>query len=156
MDKPVKLSDILDAMEMQGEESPCYLDVETGRVVFLSEDIQSAAASDTAVEEMAEWMREGVTAARRIDAGETNFIGLPDRWDIDEYDMMRDFALSVEDADLSEELQDAITGTGAFRMFKSAIRRRGIDKQWYEFRDAAFKQVASDWCESHHLPCTED
>jgi len=156
MDKPVKLSDILDGMEMQGEESPCYLDLETGSVVFLSTDIQSAATGDKPVEDLSEWMRGGVTALRRIDAGETNFIGLPDRFEIDEYDMMRDFAYSVEDADVSAELLDAISGAGAFRMFRSTVHRRRIEKQWYAFRDDAYKQIARDWCESHHLSYTED
>jgi len=156
MDKSVKLSDILEAMELQSPDHPSYLDRDTGRIVHINDDIDYEARRDKPLEELPEWMHDDVRDARRIEADEGNFAVLPDRFEIDEYDMMRDFALSQEDADVSAQLMDAISGRGAFRRFKDAVRRLGIEKAWYEFRDAAYKRVAREWCDANKVPYTED
>ena len=65
------------------------------------------------------------------------------RRDIDEYGMMADFA----DRHHPSELHSAISGRGAFRRFKDAVRRMGLEQEWYQFRDAEYKRVAQEWCE---------
>ena len=156
MTKPVKLSDILEAMEFQSEDYPTCLDRDTGRIVHINADIDYEARGDKPLEKLPEWMRDDVRDARRIEADEGDYVGLPDRFEIDEYDMMREFALSREDADVSGQLLDAISGTGAFRMFKSTVRRLGIEKAWYGYRDEAYKRLAREWCDENKVPYTED
>ena len=79
------------------------------------------------------------------------FIGLPSKFDIHEWQIMEDFALSVSNRKICKELQDAIHGAGAFRKFKSVTRRRGIEKDWFAFRENALRQIAIDWCEEHGI-----
>jgi Uncharacterised protein family (UPF0158) len=50
-----------------------------------------------------------------------------------------------------DELLDALHGRGAFRMFKSAIRRLGIEEEWFRFRDSAFEEIAKDWLDSNGI-----
>jgi hypothetical protein len=64
---------------------------------------------------------------------------------------MREFAESRRSARVREELVDAIHGSGAFRMFKDRIRRLGVEKDWYAFRDAALKEIAVEWCKEHQI-----
>ena len=47
---------------------------------------------------------------------------------------------------------DASVGSCAFRMFKDAVRRLGIEQAWFDFREAAFEDIAKDWLEAHGIP----
>ena len=60
---------------------------------------------------------------------------LPDRFEINEWDMMRDFAGSVENEDHSETLLHAIHGKGAFRYFKDRVHDLALADAWHKFRD---------------------
>jgi hypothetical protein len=61
------------------------------------------------------------------------------------------FTRAQESERMREELLDAIHGAGAFRMFRSTIRRLGIEKAWYRFRDQAIEEIAREWLEEHNL-----
>ena len=50
-----------------------------------------------------------------------------------------------------EELLDAIHGRGAFRSFRSAIRRLDVEDEWFRFRKLAFEEIAKDWLRAHDL-----
>jgi hypothetical protein len=78
-------------------------------------------------------------------------VALPDKFDINEWDMMRDFAEAREDRRLAESLLNAIQGRGAFRCFKDRVHEAGIADDWYRFCDEAFRQIALDWCSAHDI-----
>jgi hypothetical protein len=48
-----------------------------------------------------------------------------------------------------------IRGSGAFRRFKDAIRRHGIEDEWYQFRDQALEEIAIEWLESNGIAYTK-
>src|ERR1019366_3180843 len=144
----VQLKDIVDALEMQFDEHLSYLDLDSGKVETVSKDLLSEAeesGADDALDlpdcETPEW-----EIAKRI-VSTDRFKSLPTKYDVREWEIMRDFADTVESGKISEELLRAIHGAGAFRYFKDTLRRRGIEKQWFEFRDEALKTIARDWCE---------
>ena len=66
--------------------------------------------------------------------------------------MMEKFSMARPRQRERDELLDAIHGRGAFRMFKTAIRRLGIEDEWYRFRDSAIEQIAKDWLDEHGIP----
>jgi hypothetical protein len=37
-------------------------------------------------------------------------------------------------------------------MFKSVIRQRRIEEQWYAFRLQALEEIARNWCKEHGIP----
>jgi hypothetical protein len=37
-------------------------------------------------------------------------------------------------------------------MFRSTIRRLGIEKSWYRFHEEGLVEIARDWLEAHELP----
>jgi hypothetical protein len=51
-----------------------------------------------------------------------------------------------------DELLGSIHGAGAFRSFRSTIRRHGIEGEWFAFRQSAFEEIAKDWLEAHEIP----
>ena len=142
----IRLRDIVDALEMQGDEDRAYMNLETGEVHVLGVEFLSQA------EESDEEEHEdlGLQLARKIKSSD-NFERLPTKFDIHEWSIMQEFCQSVTSDSLREELMDAIHGRGAFRVFKSVVYRHHIEKDWYAFRDEALREIARDWCEEHEL-----
>ena len=66
------------------------------------------------------------------------------------------FARSRDDPDLSDELLAAIHGRGAFRVFKDAVYRRGVQQEWYRFRDEAVADIAAAWLDERGIAYTRD
>lgn len=150
VDMPVDLKEIVDGMEMQSDESRTLYDRATGKVVFLPDEyVRQAEGSDEEEEadefddpldeepaqapphQPAEWEQEMIDLARQVTGDESRFVALPDRFEIDEWRMMRDFAISLSDAALGERLLRAIHGRGAFRCFKDLLYDARIEKQWF-------------------------
>jgi len=80
-----------------------------------------------------------------------DYIALPTKFDIHEYEIMKRFCLSIEDDMLRDDLLDAIQGSGAFRRFKNMIYRRGIQDAWYSYRRAALEEIAIEWLTEHGI-----
>lgn len=79
-------------------------------------------------------------------------MGLPDKYDINEYSIMENFCFSLDNEKIMNELLYAIRGRGAFRRFKDKVQRLGIQQQWDNFREEAFKEIAIEWCEYNNIP----
>jgi hypothetical protein len=85
-----------------------------------------------------------------FDSGE--FLTLPSKYHIHEWEIMNQFAQSQRSDRRRDELLDAIHGRGAFRAFKSTIYRMGIEKHWFAFRQTALEEIAKEWLEEHGIP----
>ena len=156
MGSPVKLSDVIDAMELQSDESPMYLDKRSGKAVMISADISSYAEGDEAIEGLPDWAQDDVRAAREINEGSEDYLALPDRFDIDEFRMMEDFASDREDGTVRDALLSALGGRGSFGRFKDRCIEHGVDKQWYAYRHAEYKSVAEEWGRDNDVPYVDD
>ncbi len=130
----VKLSEIIDAIEMTHQESECFLDKETGDLVWISDFAMEADE------------REKACAA----LDEHGSYRLPSSFDINDYSIMKDFVFSLPEPG-RDQLARAISGRGAFRRFKDGIRQMGIERQWYDHRGAAYKRIATEWCEENGI-----
>jgi hypothetical protein len=78
------------------------------------------------------------------------YVALPDSFEVHEWSMMEQFA-DLRPGRQREELMDAIHHRGAFGGFKSAIRRIGIEEEWYRFRQDAFERIAKDWLDDNGI-----
>ncbi|MBN1510294.1 MAG: hypothetical protein JW955_25830 [Sedimentisphaerales bacterium] len=157
MDAKVKLSDILDALEMQNDETNYYLDTNTGAVYLLTPDDLYAGEEDDPIEEYPEWQRQTIEVARRLAKGDDeNLIELPTQWDVNEYEIMEEFCDTQSDAKVQDALFAAIKGKGAFRRFKDAVHRFGIIDDWHTFRLAKLKVIAVDWCRANEIEYVDD
>jgi len=146
----VKLSDIMDGLESVGDETRVFLDKQTGKVLFLMDDDLRAAEDDEGLTNRGEWERESIEQAKAVLAEDGGrFLALPDSFDINEWDMMRDFAVSLDSEEQGQSLLDAIHGRGAFRYFKNRIHELGLADAWYKFREDQYREIALSWCQAN-------
>ena len=134
----VKLSDIIDAIEMTDQYSEYFLDKETGKVEWVSD--------------MAMTQEEQEEVYDRLD--EHGFYRLPTSFDIHDYDIMEEFVYTLSRS-ARDKLASAIQGKGAFRRFKDTVIRLGIDQEWYDFQSAEYKRKAARWCEDNGIEYEE-
>jgi hypothetical protein len=150
----VKLSDIIEGLEFQSDECFSYLNTATGEVVSVTTEELRAAENDEPLEDFPDWQHDVIRMAKDIVETE-HYLPLPDRFEINEYQIMERFCLSVDDEDIRDDLCDAIHGRGAFRRFKDRVQAYGIAEEWYRYRDAALRDIAVVWCEAHGITYTE-
>jgi hypothetical protein len=151
MSATVLLQDIVDALEMQLDESSSFLDLDTGRVETVSNDFLGEPDESVGEEPgFPAWQKHEFEVAKRI-VSTDRFQQLPTKFDVHEWAIMQDFSNSVAPERVREDLLNAIHGAGAFRHFKDTLRRHRIESAWFTFRAQALKQIALDWCEEHQI-----
>ncbi len=155
----VKLSDIVEKMQMQPLDGGVYLNRTTGETVLLTEEEIMAAESDDDVEQ-GFFKPEQLELVRQIledeEEGGKDFARLPDKREIHEYRFMREFIQTVEDERTYRILSSAITGSGAFRRFKDCADEFDVLDDWYEYRDERYREIAADWCETNEIEFVDD
>ena len=151
MSSTVLLKHIIDALDVQFDESSSFLDLDTGRVETVSNNLLGE-ADDSAGEEpdLPAWQKQEWEIAKRI-VSTDRFQQLPTKFDVHEWAIMQDFSNSVASDRVREDLLNAIHGSGAFRHFKDTLRRHQIESAWFEFRAEALRQIAIDWCKEHYI-----
>ena len=107
------------------------------------------------LEDLDDWERDLVGIAREIIAETGQYISLPSKFDIDEYSINEIFCMSLDNQKISDILYDLISGSGAFRRFKDAIYKYGVEDEWYKYRDNAIKEIAIEWCREHKIEFDE-
>jgi len=65
MSQPVKLQDVIDALEMAADETSYYLDKRTGEIEMITNEIWRAVEDDEPVEDYPEWQREAILKSER-------------------------------------------------------------------------------------------
>jgi hypothetical protein len=136
---------------MQLDESSSFLDLDTGRVETVSNDLLSEPdESVRGAPDLPAWQKHEFDIARRI-VSTDRFQQLPTKFDVHEWTIMQDFSHSVASDRVREDLLNAIHGAGAFRHFKDTLRRHRIESAWFTFRAEALGQIALDWCEENHI-----
>ncbi len=129
----VKLDDVIMALEFinSGIDCSAYYDDQKNDFIYIGD------YSDMTIDE-----KEDVYE---------NCIGLPSKYNIDEYEMMEEFIETIDDAKMYNNLVMAISGKGAFGRFKDVCYHYGIEDRWYKFRDEKYKDIAIDWCNKNNI-----
>ena len=151
----VRLSDIVDAMDMQFDEMTTSLHRPTGQLVVVTSEAPRVAEDGDDPGDHAWLAPEEVEAARELAEGSDDHVVLPDRVEMDEYRMMARFVRGVDDADARHDLERAIRGKGAFRYFKDTVHRLGLADAWYAHRGRGYEEVARAWCEVNGIEFEE-
>ncbi len=161
----VKLSDIVNGMDSMGDETRVFFDRQSGEVIMLMDyELRRAENEDDDEDEdkideadPPEWQRETLEQAKAVACDDgTRFLSLPDKFEINEWEMMQSFAQAQEDERLAEALLNAIRGRGAFRCFKDRVYEADIADEWYRFRDDAYRRIALEWCEWNKIDVDND
>ncbi|WP_332698733.1 UPF0158 family protein [Halalkalibacter lacteus] len=147
----VKLKDIIEEMEIQFEESCSLLNIKTGEIVLVTSEDLRAVEDEKPIDHLPEWQQENRMVAIDVVENFENYIELPTKYEVNEYEIMEDFCLKVSDQQKQDSLLRAIKGKGAFRRFKDKIIDFDIEDQWYSYRDERFKQIAIEWCQDNNV-----
>jgi hypothetical protein len=153
MPAAVLLTDIVNELEMQFDEQPSFLDLDTGQVETVSRELLRNAeeAEDGDPEaSLPAWQKDQWEIAKRI-VSTDRFVPLPSKFDVDDWDIMHDFARSIRSEKIRADLLDAVHGAGAFRHFKHMLRIHRLKPRWHEFRTEALKQIAIEWCKEKDI-----
>lgn len=149
------LRKIVDELGGLPEDWTLYLDRQTGELYPLTDD-ETNAVEDGREEDLSDWLEDELSRIREIIDDEDRWLALPSRFDIHEWAIMDDYARGQDDADFREELSNAIHRRGAFRGFKDAVYRRGVQEDWYRFRDQAIADIVTDWLDARGVAYVRD
>lgn len=129
----VKLNEVIDALDFINDEIEYYYNPDTEEI-FMSNIGDFEDLNEDELDELFE-----------------KSIMLPTRYDINEYEMMEDFAETISDTRLQNQLYISLNGSGAFRRFKDTCINFEIINDWYKFRDERYKEIAIDWCKENNI-----
>jgi hypothetical protein len=146
MNIQVNLKDIIEEMDIQFGESRSLLNIKTGEIVLVKSEDLRAVEDEKPFDHLPEWEQENRIIAIDVVENFENYIELPTQYDVNEYEIMENFCLTVSDQRKQESLLTTIKGKGAFRRFKDKIIDFDMEDQWYSYRDERFKQIAIEWC----------
>jgi len=90
MPATVRLSDVIDAMEMQFDESSSFLDCDTGQVETVSEALLQEAEAGVEEPDLPAWQKGEWEIAKRI-VSTNRFQRLPTKFEVHEWSIMQDF-----------------------------------------------------------------
>lgn len=129
----VELSKIIEGLEMVDNITDCYYNPEKDEI-FLSniEEVENLSE-----DELDELFAESII--------------LPTQYEINEYQIMEEFIKTIENEEISNNLQRLIQGKGAFRRFKDYCFDVDIIQDWYKFKEEKYKQIAIEWCKQNKL-----
>ena len=169
----ISLRDMVDEMQTLSHERDAYLKKSTGKVITIrDDDFDFVRSMDEIFEDNDE---DGDEVESNYDSSDNSdleaefyqdvknvmefdddYLKLPTKFDIHEYEIMERFCLSVSDEKISDVLLSKIRGSGAFRKFKDTIYRYGIEEDWFRFKHQAYKEIAISWLESHGFEYIDD
>lgn len=158
MPLPVSLKSVIDALDMSSDEFTPYINHKTGELIIVSDsDLYRAESEEEEEEEddsdwkAPEWTEDMMADAKRV-AGSDDFIPLPGRFEIHEWEIMARFCGTVTDERTRNALDRAIHGRKAFHRFKDTAHRTGVMDDWYRYRDQAMHEIAARFLNEHNIP----
>lgn len=151
----IRLKDVIENMDAIGDEIKTFLNIRTGEFVTLSTEELNAAEEGEDIENFPEWQQAVIQQAEEV-LFTDDYRELPTKFDVHEYAIMENFCYTVEDETLSRRLLNGIRGRGAFRYFKDTVYQFGIERDWYQFREQAFKEIAIEWLQSNEIAYTDE
>jgi len=148
------LEDLIDALEEQSDSLLAYLDRDTGEVILISEESLSLAEEEPEeIASLPDWQKEEVELAVQIQSTD-RYLALPDQFDVNEWEIMREFSEEAKPDDIRAALLRVIRGDHAFRRFKDQIATHNMWDPWNRFRRHAFEEIVRDWCEENAINLT--
>ena len=149
----VKLNDLVDAIEFHSDESKSFIHLKTGEIYLITDEAICIAENDD--RNYPDWMKDLIKITKDYLENENDYLALPSQYEVNEYQIMEDFASNLENQDKTDKLLFCLRGKGAFRRFKDAVILLDIDKEWYSYRDERYQQFAREWCEVNEIALEE-
>lgn len=136
----VKLDEVINAIEAAGDEVDYFYDTRSDEIIYYVDELLTGVDNTELKEDLEE--------------NYDKYIHVPGQYERHDYNIMRSFVLNFADDDIREQLEQAISGTGAFRVFKYTIYNLGVEKDWYDFQKNAYTKIAIEWCQRNNIEYT--
>ena len=176
-----KLADLADALDMANMEMKAYLDLETGEILYVSDDARRELESvyETMPEET--WSaseeeqrvafvaaleaygpvnveEEELVDAYAVEQGlDTRFVELPEADTRASYRDMEAFVDTVTTPRLQRRLDTAIRGRGAFRRFKDELFSDPAERErWFAFKQERLSDRIREWLADERIELIEE
>ncbi|MFC1849671.1 UPF0158 family protein [candidate division CSSED10-310 bacterium] len=121
-------NNLIDAFSSEQEDYKCYLDANTGAVVWKS------------IEVIERVKKEG-----QLNPDDQS-VEVPNITSREGYELMMDFIEKVYNQQLKSKLMSAVQGKGAFRRFKEVLTKFPHEQEkWYLYQDAAHTKILFEW-----------
>ncbi len=151
----VSLKPVAEELEALPDGWTAYIHRETGELYSFSDEEAAQAEGGEEGDELADWEMESAAKAREVLDSEA-WIALPGKFEINEWEIMRDFAQSQTDQKAAEDLLRAIHGRGAFRYFEDKVNRYGLQDEWFKFKKRSLEEIAREALEESGIPFTKE
>lgn len=116
-----------------------YIDIASGRVILMQDDLGEEEALNHVFEIEDDW---------------EHYIPLPNAVDSEEHNLMVSFAAAQRE-DVKERLQEILQKSGAQIKFRQQIKHLLLKPAWEKFQQEYFLNVARDYCEENDLEYEE-
>lgn len=147
----VSLRDVANEMDVFGDEHIAYINRRTGELITVTHEELALAEDPKAAEYAPQWQQELLPKVREVIENTEDFLPLPDKFEIHEWAIMERFAQSEAHAKDSDDLLNALHGSGAFRRFKDALQKRDLTESWYRYREEAFAEIAAEFLDANGI-----
>lgn len=155
MTNKAQIKNIMEEIEMQIDGYRSFINIKTGEVISVSEDDLRDAEDEKPINNLHDWEIENLEIANDIVENFEDYKELPTKYEINEYEMIEDFCLTIHDEKMQRMLLITIGGKGAFRRFKDTIKEFEIEMDWYKYRDKRYKELAIRWCQNNNVEYIE-
>lgn len=129
-----------------------------GQNIFFNKKTHERIYDNTDMDDVIYWEGKLITKDEMLDEVEGNddWILMPIKWEIHDWDIMRQFCESIKNDKICDDCMDSIRGKGAFARFKRFTNYYNLREQWDDFQFKAYKKIAIKWCEEHDLEYIDD
>lgn len=139
---PVDFDDLCGAFEFGNVSHRHYLDLETGDIVYLSDESMDA----DEIEKMDEKVESGL---------DERYIAIPYVSSDESYEDMMDFTETVEALNLRHQLYTVLNGRSCFRRFKDILLNYPKERErWFKFHDARLGERVKEWLKDKGIELT--
>jgi DNA polymerase III alpha subunit len=136
---PADLQEICILFEDSSCEHRGYLDLKTGEIIQIFDDIMDPDEK----EELDDKVEEGLGK---------RYITIPNAESHEGYQDMEDFIETVKEVKLKEKLYNAIARKGAFRRFKDVLNSYPKERErWFKFKDETVMERVNEWLEEEGI-----
>jgi hypothetical protein len=172
----VDIDELISAMDDSSYEHNYYLDVETGRILLVTDETQSqleeiyeAAPDEESDEEfdlessleqldLPDWQKDALREAGEVEEGYGDrYISIPQVDSAEAYGDMEEFISTVTNERLQARLWQAIDGKRPFRRFKDALAEYPTERErWFRFEDVRTRQRVLEWLEDEGIELIQE
>ncbi|MBN1442915.1 MAG: hypothetical protein JXA90_09405 [Planctomycetes bacterium] len=158
MDNKVSLRSVVEELVSLPDDFVAYLDRRSGAIFSFSEaDLRLADADKEHGEssQYPEWQREVIRKAREVIYSE-HYVCLPVSSEIGKNQIVERFCEAIDNFQIRAEILQLVKQNRDFLAFKDAVRRHGLEQQWYDYEYAELAEVAVQWLEARQIPYLRD